>query len=311
MDKPGSADGDAVCPPADDMDVARYLQRIGAARPAAPTAAALRSLHRRHLLTVPFENLSQHCGGRSTRATPDLRPAYDKIVDRRRGGFCYENNGLFAWLLTRLGFEVTLLAAQVRNTLTGRYGPPFDHLVSMVVAAGSGGRWLCDVGFGGTGFAEPLSLEVRDEPQTQGHLTYRIREDGDGDRDGVMRVLEVRGEGVRVPEGCEWAEMYKFTLAPRRREDFARMCEYHQSSPSSIFFCKSLCSILRPNGRLTYMGHRLIATAYPTEHSPLETTTRDLKDEEIPVVLENEFGVVLGAPLIPKDQDIVPPSVTY
>ena len=87
----------------------------------------------------------------------------------------------------------------------------------------------------------------------------------------------------------------------------------HQSSPCSIFFCKSLCTVLKTHGRVTYIGRRLIKTTFPSEATGgvLETRTRDLEDDEIPAVLEEEFGIVLQSPLIPKDETITPPAVMY
>lgn len=99
--------------PLDDHQVDAYLARIGASSRPRAGAATLRDLQRRHLQTTPFENLSIHLGERVSLSVGDL---FDKIVVRRRGGFCYELNGLFASLLTALGFEVTMLGG-------GVYGP--------------------------------------------------------------------------------------------------------------------------------------------------------------------------------------------
>ncbi|KAM4533569.1 arylamine N-acetyltransferase 2-like [Odontesthes bonariensis] len=284
-----------------DMDVERYLLRIGSAGSTAePCLELLRSVHTRHLLAVPFENLTQHSGGR---AKIDLPILYDKIVNQRRGGFCFENNSLFSWLLTKLGFQVTVLSGQVKNSITGRYGPPFDHLIVMVNLDGQ--RWLCDTGFGVSGFSAPLSLDTSGL-QEQGHRVYRIR------KDMGMHFLEWQKEENRGEDG-DWTEIYKFTLEPRCLGDFAEMCQYHQSSPSSIFFCKSLCTVLKPDGRLTYMGRRLTTTTFPSEATGglLEITIKDLTDEEIPAVLAEKFGIVLSSPLVPKDDTITPPPVLY
>ncbi|XP_035474983.1 arylamine N-acetyltransferase, pineal gland isozyme NAT-3-like [Scophthalmus maximus] len=284
------------------MDMQKYLARIGleARAPAAPSLDALRSVHARHLLSVPFEDLTAHSGGRVRLALPLL---YDKLVVRRRGGFCCENNGLFSWLLSALGFRVTVLSAQVRSAITGCYGPPFDHLTLAVTLQGR--RWLCDVGFGAPGFTTPLSLETT-EPQAQGHRVYRVRRELDA------RLLEWQGEENRGVDG-EWTELYKFTLAPRRLEDFAEMCLYHQTSPCSLFYCKSLCTVVTPTGRLTYIGRRLVTVTFPCEATGglLETTTEELQDEEIPVILAEKFGIVLDSQLVPKDEAITPPPVMY
>lgn len=280
------------------MDVQEYLLRISYSMscPCSPTLETLRVLHLQHLLVVPFEDLTIHNGGRVRLELPLL---YDKIVLKRRGGFCYENNGLFSWLLSQLGFEVVILSAQVKNRFTGAYGPPFDHMVMMVTLEGQ--RWLCDVGFG-AGFQLPLSLET-DSPQTQSHGVYRVRAHGN------LLYMETHSDS---DDGASWVEVYKFTLQPYQREDFKAMCEYHQSSVSSIFFCKSLCSLLLPNGRITLMGRKLIITHLASEDGPpVKTTKTDLTDEEIANILKEKFGIVLTSPLITKDMDIVPPSVNY
>ncbi|XP_074549077.1 arylamine N-acetyltransferase, pineal gland isozyme NAT-10-like [Halichoeres trimaculatus] len=280
------------------MDLATYLTRIGFSGPSEPTLDVLRSVHLCHLLTVPFENLTAHSGGRVQLEIPLL---YGKIVNQHRGGFCCENNGLFSWLLGKLGFQVTILSGQVKSRITGCYGPPFDHLILLVSLDGT--RWLCDVGFGVTGFSTPLSLETSG-PQELGHRVYRIR------KNEGLHFLEWQQEENKGPDG-EWTEIYKFTLEPRCLEDFAEMCEYHQSSPYSVFFCKSLCMVFKPEGGLTYIGHRLISTTFPTQTKEFERTTRELRDEEIPEILAEKFGIVLKSPLIPKDEDLIPPPVMY
>ncbi|XP_029979434.1 arylamine N-acetyltransferase 2-like [Sphaeramia orbicularis] len=284
------------------MDVQTYLTRIGFEGPAGPSLDTLRSIHICHLRSVPFENLTVHSGGQ---VHLDLPLLYDKIVNHRRGGFCFENNGLFSWLLSKLGFQVTLLSGQVKNAITGCYGPPFDHLVLMVTLEGH--RWLCDVGFGSLGFFKPLSLET-DDLQEQGHRVYRIRRDNST---GVC-FMESQQDENKGADGL-WTQSYKFTFDPRCLEDFTRMCHYHQTSVSSIFFCKSFCTILTPGGRLTYIGHKLTTTTFPSEETGgvLETETRELKDEEISHVLAEKFGIILKSPLIPKDEAITPPPVMY
>ncbi|XP_043082957.1 arylamine N-acetyltransferase, pineal gland isozyme NAT-3-like [Puntigrus tetrazona] len=279
------------------MDAQKYLARIGCVGRCPPTLETLRYVHLNDLMTVPFENLTIHTGERVRLELPLL---YEKIVVRRRGGFCYESNGLFSWLLSQMGFEVTVLSAQVRNRFTGAYGPPFDHFIMMVELDGR--KWLCDVGFG-SGFQLPLSLET-DGAQAQSHGAYRLRSQGS------LIFMEVKSETDVSGEEC-WTAQYKFTLEPRRRDDFRAMCDYHQSSASSIFFCKSLCSLLLPSGRVTVMGRRLITTCSSSDGQQTTKTTRDLSDEEITELLREKFGIALHSPLTPKDVEIVPPPVTY
>src|SRR5215470_1616306 len=131
------------------LDPHDYLERIHChslevgSRAGPPSLPLLRRLHAAHMLAVPFENLSIHVGEPISLGVDAL---YDKIVRRRRGGFCYELNGLFAWLLRHLGFTVTLLSARVAQP-DGGFTPEFDHL-ALVVPDIDGADWLADVGFG-------------------------------------------------------------------------------------------------------------------------------------------------------------------
>ena len=152
------------------MNFEAYLERINYRGSLAPTAETLRQLQVAHLLTVPFENLSIHAG---EPIVLDDEALFSKIVGRRRGGFCYELNGLFAALLRELGFDVAMLSAAAMSGEEG-FGPEFDHMVLMVTLEE---RWLVDVGFGDS-FLEPLRLDYRGE-QVQGEHAYRIDAEGD------------------------------------------------------------------------------------------------------------------------------------
>lgn len=220
------------------MNVEAYLQRIDYHRDRTPNAETLRNLHHAHMLAVPFENFDIH-QGRPILLAENL--FYEKIVLRRRSGFCYEANGLFAALLRELGFNVTLLSARVMDD--GRPGPEFDHLTLLVQLEE---RWLADVGFGDS-FREPLRL---DDPnaQLQNHGTYRLT------RDGEQWTLLARSSDN------EWKPQYVFTLRPYQLADFAGLCHYHQTSPESHFTRKRVCSLATPVGRVTLSDMRLIIT---------------------------------------------------
>jgi N-hydroxyarylamine O-acetyltransferase len=228
------------------VNVQAYLDRIGYRGSLAPTPATLRDLHVAHLQTVPFENLSIHAGQPIILTEEAL---FEKIVVRRRGGFCYELNGLFAALLRTLGFEVDLLAAGVARA-GGAYSPDFDHVALAVsVADRLTERWLVDVGFGDS-FREPLRLDERGEQveSERGDRAYRIDEDG-------PRLLLQR-EGA---EGA-WEPQFRFTLQPRALADCKEMCLYHQTSPQSHFTQRRICSLATPDGRITLSDLRLIIT---------------------------------------------------
>ena len=255
------------------MDLQAYLRRIDYQRSLTVRIDLLRSLHRAHLFTFPFENLDIHLG---REIVCDESRILHKIVNEKRGGFCYELNGAFAALLRALGFRVTLLSCRVARQ-DGGYSPEFDHLTLRVDLEEP---WLADVGFGDC-FLEPLLLESRLEQEQSGRV-YRLtsRMTSPSATDAIFD-LEVMAEG-------RWKKEYAFTLQPRELSDFAGMCHYHQTSPESPFTRKQVCSLATPDGRITLSGMKLI-------------TTRDGKREEREMgsqaewqqVLKNQFGVVL------------------
>lgn len=248
------------------MNVRAYLQRIGYNDPVAPTADTLRGLHRAHMFSVPFENLDIH---RGRRIVVDADAFVRKVVERRRGGFCYELNGAFAALLQAIGFRVTLLSARVPMA-GGSDGPEFDHLALRVDLDEP---WLADVGFGDS-FIEPLRLKTGIE-QVQENTVFRINE---GERLRVERLLP----------GGNWKFQYDFTLTPRRLSEFTGMCEYHQTSPESPFTRKTMCSLATPQGRITLSEMKLITT-----RDGVKSEREFANEDERRRVLRDLFGVEL------------------
>lgn len=249
------------------MDVSAYLARIGYSGPVTPTADALRDIHRAHMLSVPFENLDIAL---NRAILLDRDKFINKIVRQRRGGFCYELNGAFAALLEELGFKVTLLSARVPRP-DGGETPEFDHLTLRVDLEEP---WLADVGFGDF-VLEPLRLQAGLE-QKQGVGVFQIVEQGDD-----LHILKRGADGQNV-------EQYRFTLQPRRLEDFAGMCRFHQSSPESPFTRKSICSLATPNGRITVADRKLIETDNGIRQERVLAS-----DAEWRQVLQERFGVVI------------------
>jgi N-hydroxyarylamine O-acetyltransferase len=221
------------------VELAAYLRRIGCTFEPRADLATLRALHHAHLLHVPFENLDVHWDRPIVLDEPAF---YRKIVGERRGGFCYELNGLFAWALRGLGFRVTLLAANVHRA-DGTLGGDFGHLALQVDLDHP---WLADVGFGDA-FREPLALDD-DAPQVQIDRAYRLRRDGD------LRVVDARlGEG-------DWQPRYRFALRGHALSAFAAACAMHQSAPDSHFRQNRVCTLALPEGRVTLWNLRLIET---------------------------------------------------
>lgn len=250
------------------MDVSAYLRRINYRGSLEPTAETLRDLHRAHLLAVPFENLDIHLG---RPVVLDDDSLFKKIVERGRGGFCYELNGLFAALLGELGFDYKMLSAGVMSG-DGSFGPDFDHMTLMVELED---RWLADVGFGDS-FREPLLLDERGE-QMQDGIAYRI------DSDDTHLLL------LQRDEDGEWNAQYRFTLEPRVYGDYKDMCHYHQTSPQSHFTQKRVCTLATPQGRVTLSDSKLITT-----HDGRRDEQTVPNAEEYAAVLRDYFGIKLN-----------------
>jgi N-hydroxyarylamine O-acetyltransferase len=271
------------------MDLNSYLERISYSGPLEPTLETLRAIHYAHLVAVPFENLDIH---RSVPIVLDEDRFFDKIVHHRRGGFCYELNGLFAALLRQLGFRVTLLSARVPIE-ENRVGPEFDHLTLRVDLDTP---WLADVGFGES-FIEPLPLLPNAE-QFQRNVFYCL--DSVEDRWRVLRyapgAASQHGVPVTSDPNSEWRMLYDFTLIPRQLSDFGGMCRHHQTSPASHFTRQRVCSILTPGGRVTLSGTRLVITENGTRRElPLADP------QEYKSALHQHFGIRLD--------DIIPAHV--
>ncbi|MCX3061188.1 arylamine N-acetyltransferase family protein [Streptomyces beihaiensis] len=249
-----------------------YLDRIGVPRPAAATDDALRALHLAHLRTVPFENLSVHLG---EEITLDSDALVAKVVERRRGGFCYELNGAFAALLDALGFGVTLLQARVAGE-DGGFGIPYDHL-ALRVRSSEGTTWLADVGFG-THCHYPLVMDERGDQRDPGGV-FRVEDVGEGGPGGGCGDLLVRRDGV---------PQYLVEPRPRSLRDFEVGSWYHRTSPASHFTRSLVCSRLTDDGRITLSGHTLTTTA-----GGERIVTELVDDADVLRAYDQHFGIVL------------------
>ncbi len=251
---------------ADAAFVDAYLVRLAVEHREPSDPAFLRELHSAHLQTVPFENLSIHLG---EPISLELRALATKILERRRGGFCYELNGLFARLLEKLGYHVVRLGARVWDGQT--FGPPLDHLVLAVRAADEDRRWLIDVGFGDNS-VYPVPWQPDVNHQDPGGV-FRLEPTDEGNWD-LYRDDSVQ---YRIEPNCR--------LLP----DFAAMCWYQQTSPRSHFTRSLVCTRSTEAGRVTLSGRRLIIT---TADGKRETEIDD--DARLLETYREIFGIELA-----------------
>lgn len=223
------------------MNTEKYFQRIGIVNSEIPvTLESLRYLQKQHLLNVPFENLDIHW---KRPIVLDIGNFYKKIVEEKRGGFCYELNGLFNELLRKTGFQTRLISARVSDG-KGGFSDEYDHLAILVMIGEL--EYLADVGFGDSS-AAPLRLVADlEQPDETGMFVIKRSDDG---------YLEVVKK-----DGKKGQSEYIFQPFGRDLSEFAEMCNFHQTSPESHFTKGKVCSVLLENGRKTLTDKKFIET---------------------------------------------------
>ncbi|HEY3399167.1 MAG TPA: arylamine N-acetyltransferase [Geothrix sp.] len=247
----------------DKIDLGAYYRRIGFSEDTRPSLETLRALHLAHATTIPFENLDIQMG---LPIRLDLASLQDKLVRRRRGGYCFEQNTLFLAALKTAGFEAIPCEARVRLGAPGVL--PRTHM--LLIARLEGSHWLCDVGFGGEGLLQPVPLDGKAHAQFQN--TYRIVPEGS------LRVLQsLRGD--------IWEELYAFQPEACFPVDFEMANHYTSTHPESRFV-KTLTAQLPGPGVRRILRNRAYA-----EIRGLDVTGRELAPDEVIPVLREEFGL--------------------
>ncbi|ORB84373.1 arylamine N-acetyltransferase [Mycobacterium kansasii] len=224
------------------LDLNAYFERIGYRGPAEPTLPVLRELVSAHIRAIPFENLDPLMGV----PVDDLSPEalMDKLVHRRRGGYCYEHNGLMADVLAELGFRLRRLAGRVVWMAPPGAPPPAQtHTALAVTFPGSHGSYLVDVGFGGQTPPSPLRLETRSIQQTT-HEPYRLDDRGDG---LVLQAL-VRDD---------WQPLYEFSTVGRPQIDLKVGSWFVSTHPSSHFVTGLMAALVTDDARWNLTGRTL------------------------------------------------------
>lgn len=249
------------------MNVKKYLNRIEIEQiEIANDLETLKFLQKKHLLTVPFENLDIHW---QRPIILDTKKFYEKIVDQKRGGFCYELNGLFNELLNEIGFPSKIISAKVMQR-NGNFGAEYDHLAILTKIGNQ--EFLVDVGFGDF-IVEPLKF-VLDVEQKDENGTFLIRKQ----TDEYFEVVKKDGE--------IWQSEYIFKDLARDLTEFTEMCNFHQTSPESHFSHGKLCSLMLENGRKTLTDKKFIET-----NIGKKVETEITSDEEFYEILEREFCI--------------------
>ncbi len=249
------------------MQLEAYLQRVGFSGTPLPTLETLRALHRRHVLSVSFENVDVQLG---CPLSIDVEAAYEKIVTRRRGGWCYEQNGLFGWALSQVGFAVTRVAAAGNRAARGNAADA-NHLTLLVDIPDAANRlWLADVGFGGS-MLEPIPLIE----STHMHAPYRV---------GLRRLENERWEFHEHDGSGE--SCFDFAAGAGNEQTLARKCQELQTDPDSTFVTTLVVQARTPE---THAALRGIVLRHLT---PGQTSERTLESaDELISTLAETFGL--------------------
>lgn len=249
------------------MDTEKYLRRFGIEKSdISVNEESLRFLQKQHLLSVPFENLDIHW---KRPILLDTEKFYRKIVEEKRGGFCYELNGLFCKLLNEIGFPSRMISARVHMG-KGEFSAEYDHMAIMTKIDGE--EFLVDVGFGDFTVA-PLKFIADDEQQ---------------DENGMFSIIQIDYDQYEVQKKdiVGWKVEYKFKDFARDLAEFTEMCNFHQNSPESHFTRGKVCSLLLENGRKTLTDKKFIETRNGEKHE-----TEIHSEDEFNEILAREFQI--------------------
>lgn len=284
------------------MDIKEYFTRISyQGSYDKPDLATLTDIFQHHIRAVPFENLSIHCG---EGIELGLEVTYNKIVRKKRGGWCMENNYILSWVLKTLGYDVTLLGSRVYVPEYGAYADEMDHLLLKVVLDDK--PYIVDGGFGMVyQMWEPMELiSGKDQLQTPGVFRF-LEESGVWYLEKVKRKQWVVNHSDSTSHNEEkevCRQIYLFTLQPRDIEEF-RACNTHlQTAPNSLFVTKSFCSLQTPDGVRALVGWKLTEMKYNYKDNTDLVEMRNLADEEIENTLKEKFNITLDKKLVPVNR---------
>jgi len=249
------------------LNIPLYLKRINYTKEVKLNKETLFELQRRHLKSIPFENLDIHFG---IEIKLDIDSIYTKIILNKRGGFCYELNGLFYHLLNDIGFDVRMISGRVYRK-DNSYTNEYDHL--SIIATIENQKYLVDVGFGKFSL-EPLEIKF-DINLTDDFGQFRFNQYDAH----YLRINEIINDNL-IPQ-------YIFKTKERNFSEFEFMCRFHQRSKDSHFTKKKVISIVTNNGRITLNDNQLKITKGKLEKETL------FKEKEFDSKLKEYFDIVI------------------
>uniref|UniRef100_H2ZLG5 arylamine N-acetyltransferase n=1 Tax=Ciona savignyi TaxID=51511 RepID=H2ZLG5_CIOSA len=282
----------------------KYLKRINYNQEIRNDSTTLTKLCKQHMEHIPFENLDMF-GGK--RRHLDFQRVYNDLVLLKRGGFCYEHNGLFNWVLLECGYKVKMVQAAAYIDEVVGYGPDFDHLALLVTCC-DGSEWLADVGWGGNSFTHPLKFELTTE-QTQPNGVYRLHKLDDNfivlqkRKKTLIQMDNVECSVKKEKNAIEWESIYKFDLVPRKWEDFKEMFDYQHDSEESFLKNNMLCAKQRDTGSIVVVGWSAHEKIYMDPLTEKYKWKRKQSDQnEVKKILKDHFQIDIDFDLQPNSK---------
>lgn len=247
------------------MRIDSYLARISYPDFHQLSLTNLFKLHQLHVYSVPFECLDIHLG---IPIVLNVESIYKKVVNYFRGGFCYELNTLFNWLLNQLGYEASIISAQIVNG--NQPGPQYDHMAIRVRLESD---WLLDVGYGDL-FIHPIEIKP-DVVQFDGANYFLIKQ-----------VNEDTYSLLMSSTGAHFKERYVFNLSDVPMEKFEPQCELKQTSEDSHFVKNMICTRPTEDGRKTIFNNKFLERTKTGRHFFTFESEGDFVK-----CLKDEFGI--------------------
>ncbi|XP_037609298.1 arylamine N-acetyltransferase, pineal gland isozyme NAT-10-like [Sebastes umbrosus] len=283
------------------MNLEEYFKRIGLHGSFDKLdLATLKLIHKQHVMSIPFENLSIHCG---EKIIMDLEVIFNKMVRSSRGGWCLENNFLFGWVLREMGYDSTTLGCRIFNNILNDFDPLDVHLINKVVIEGK--AYIADVSYGMSYQPwEPLELvSGKDQPQAAG--VFRFTDKGENwvlQKTGRKpEILNPEFANSRLVNRKETEQMLCFTLVPREVDHFFEVNHNLQTDPTSLFTNKSICSLQTPTGFRSLIGWTYSEVTFKPEEGVDVLDMRNIKDDEIEQILHEKFNIKLQNKLQPAN----------
>lgn len=274
------------------MEIEKYLKRINCEHLREPSIENLKLLQENHLRNIPFENLDVAL---KRFIKSDLETVYEKVINKSRGGFCFELNHLFHWLLKQLGYKVDLVSCRIYQASSKTYMNWLTHAVNLATINNC--SYLIDVGFSSP-YKHPLTFEVN-KIQSDMNGFMKIE---NADEEYCFTVSRCNSilEDTSLNDNSNWSPIYDVDIRPRKIEDFQAMLKWVQTEENPRFYNRTFFIRLIDNGIMMLIGFKFTKMFFK-DSILIEREDKILNKTEVMQAVKNDFFVILETDFEPKD----------